>query len=117
VIEKHYTVDKGLPDSADHWLSVDPPELRQLVENVRRAEKMFGSSIKKVFDCEKETYKYDKRSVVANVDIKKGERFTKENLTCKRPGTGIPPKFLPVLYGKRARRLIKNDTTIKWKMI
>jgi sialic acid synthase SpsE len=117
VIEKHYTVDKGLPDSADHWLSVDPPELKQLVENVRRAEKILGSSVKRVFDCEKETYKYDKRSIVANVDIERGERFTKENLTCKRPGTGIPPKFLSVLYGKVARRGIKADTTLKWKMI
>jgi sialic acid synthase SpsE len=117
VIEKHYTVDKGLPDSADHWFSVNPPELKQLVENVKRAYEALGSSTKKVFNCEKKTYKYDKRSIVSNANIKKGEMFTKENLTCKRPGTGIPPKFLHILYGKTARRRIKQDTTIKWTHI
>jgi len=117
IIEKHFTIDKTLPESADHWLSIDHNEAKDMIEKIRQVEMAMGSDIKKVFPCEKETRKWDKRSIVANRDIKKGEIFTPENLICKRPGTGIPPKFLPILYGKKARQNFKEDTIMIWKKI
>lgn len=116
VIEKHYTVDKTLGMSADHWLSVDPTELKDIVDNVRRIEILQGSKDKVVFNAERETRKYDKRSIVSKRDIKEGERLTKDMLTYKRPGTGIEPKYLERLLAKVAKENIKADTTLQWDM-
>lgn len=117
VIEKHYTVDKKLKKNADHWLSVDPPELKEMVNRIRETEKLLGSVIKQVFKAEEHTYKYDKRSIVSAKDIKKEGSFTKKNLTCKRPGTGIPPKFMDIVVGRIAKQNIPEDTVVTWEMI
>ena len=117
LIEKHYTVDKTLLKSADHWLSVDPVELKALVDGVKEARRMLGSAEKKVFDCEEETRKYDKRSIVSKCDIKQGEKITRDMLICKRPGTGIPPKFMDIVVGRTAQEDIKEDKVIKWEQI
>lgn len=117
VIEKHYTTDKTLPETADHWLSVDPVELKKLVESVRTAEVLLGDSKKKIFECEKETRKYDKRSIVSAVDIPAGVKITRKMLDFKRPGTGIYPKYLNKIIGKKLRKSIKEDELIKWKNV
>lgn len=114
VVEKHFTVDKTLGESADHWLSVDPTELKEIVDNARRVEKLRGSSLKAVFGAESETRLYDKRSIVSLVDIKEGEAITADMLTYKRPGTGIWPKHLNRVIGKFAKEDIKADTTLQW---
>jgi sialic acid synthase SpsE len=114
VIEKHFTVDKTLPDSADHWLSVDPSELKEIVD---RSSVYGGYSEKFVLDCENETRIYDKRSLVSACDIIKGTVITKDMITYKRPGTGIWPKFLPIVVGKKALIDIKEDTTLTWDLI
>jgi sialic acid synthase SpsE len=116
VIEKHYTVDKTLGMSADHWLSVDPGELKDIVDNVRRIEILQGSKDKVVFNSERETRKYDKRSIVSKRNIKEGERITQDMLTYKRPGTGIEPKYVERLLAKVAKENIKADTTLQWEM-
>lgn len=117
VIEKHFTLDKTLPESADHWLSVDPGELGILVDHVRLVEELRGSKTKKVFDCEKETRLYDKRSIVSAVDIAEGSIINEDMLTYKRPGTGIQPRFNKVVVGKKASRLIPADTVLTWEML
>jgi sialic acid synthase SpsE len=117
LIEKHYTVDKSLLKSADHWLSVDPPELKAMVKGIRDAEAMLGSNEKKVFDCEDETRVYDKRSIVANTDINKGTKITRSMLMCKRPGMGIAPQFMDIIVGRIARENIKEDEIINWNQI
>ena len=117
VVEKHYTTDKTLPDSADHWLSVDPIELKKIVDDCKDVIKMLGSSEKKIIGCEKETRRLDKRSIVSRVTIGAGEVITKDKLTYKRPGTGIEPKFTDLVVGRMARSKIKADTTIKWSHI
>lgn len=109
VIEKHFTTDKTLTGNADHWLSVDPAELNNIVEVARELDRwggpvrveetpedtrLIGGSEKKVLDCEKETRLYDKRSLVAKVDIPKNTIITMDMLTFKRPGTGIWPNKL-----------------------
>lgn len=117
VIEKHYTVDKTLPTSADHWLSVDPAELKEMVQAIRNVEAALGTSKKFVLPVESHTYLYDKRSLVAACDIKKGTTITKKMLTHKRPGTGIRPKYIDVVLGRSAATDIPQDTTITWEMI
>ncbi len=117
VIEKHYTVDKTLTKSADHWLSVDPVELKEMVQAIRNVEAALGSSKKIVLAAERHTYLYDKRSLVAACDIPKGTKITKAMLTHKRPGTGIRPKYRDTVVGRQARRDITADTTITWKMV
>ena len=117
LIEKHYTTDKNLPLSPDHHLSVDPPEMRQMVDHIRQVEAALGDGRKYVLEAEAATYKYDKRSLVATKDIPAGTVITADMLTRKRPGTGIKPKFLDTVIGRTARVDIKEDTTITWDMV
>lgn len=117
VIEKHYTVDKTLPESADHWLSVDPTELKEIVDGVKRIELLYGDTERRVFPSESETRKYDKRSLVSKRFIAAGTEITEDMLTYKRPGTGIPPKFKDIVVGRIARRDIREDCVITWRMI
>jgi len=117
VIEKHYTVDKTLKKSADHWLSVNPTELKQMIGSIRNVEKALGTSHKDVLPAEQETYLYDKRSLVSSSPIAKGTIITAEMLTHKRPGTGIRPKHHDAVIGKRAQTDIEEDTTITWNMV
>jgi len=115
VIEKHYTTDKTLLETADHWLSVDPAELKQLVKSVRTAEVLVGKSKKKIFECERETRKYDKRSIVFAVDIPAGAVISKEMLDFKRPGTGIYPKYVNKIIGRKLKKNIGKDELLQWK--
>lgn len=117
VLEKHFTVDKTLPNSADHWLSVDPTELKEIVQGAKDIHLLSGSKEKIIFDCEEETRKYDKRSIVSKIDIRKGNIIQEDMITYKRPGTGIWPKFNSLIIGKRAIVDIPADTTITWIMI
>jgi len=117
VIEKHYTVDKTLKKSADHWLSVDPDELKKMVASIRSVERALGNGKKYVLASEQETYLYDKRSIVSSRAISKGTTITADMLTYKRPGTGIQPKYLDDLVGKIALTDIDEDTTIDWNMV
>jgi N-acetylneuraminate synthase len=112
IIEKHYTVDKTLGMSADHWFSVDPQELKMIVYGCEYVRILKGSSEKKVFDCEKETRLYDKRSIVSKVDIKKGDIISEDMITYKRPGTGLAPKFKNQVIGQKAKTDIIKDTPI-----
>lgn len=117
VIEKHFTVDKTLGESADHWLSIDPPELKAIVEHLRAVEVMRGSFSKTILPCEAETRKYDKRSIVSKTNISKDSVIIMDNLTFKRPGTGIWPKDLSKVLGSIAKDDIEADTTLTWELI
>jgi N,N'-diacetyllegionaminate synthase len=114
IIEKHFTVNKSLDKSADHWLSVDPKELKEIVDTVRRIEVLKGIPEKLVLTAEKETRMYDKRSIVAAEDIPRGAIVTREMLTFKRPGTGLWPEKAHKLVGRRASKNIKADTILEW---
>lgn len=102
VIEKHFTTDKTFKGNADHWLSVDPRELEIIVATIPsgfeydkvKIELLGGNRTKHVLDCESETRKYDKRSIVSKVDIPADTPITSDMLTFKRPGTGIWPNHL-----------------------
>ena len=109
VIEKHFTVDKSLPDSADHWLSVDEVELSQLVDYLKAAKRSVGSNKKRMLECEIPTRLNARRSLVVVGEIRKGEKFTEKNLTTKRPGTGIAARFFHDVCGLTASRDLRDD--------
>jgi N,N'-diacetyllegionaminate synthase len=117
VIEKHYTVDKKLPGSPDHHLSVDPAEMRAMVDGIRTVEKALGKAEKGLEPMEKEAYLYARRSVTSKVAIPRGSSIRREMLTYKRPGTGISPRHLDMVVGRVARQDIPADTTITWEMV
>ena len=116
-LEKHYTVDKSLPDSPDHSLSVDPEDLRNMVSTIRRVEQSIGVFVNGPYEAESKAYQYARKSIVAVVDIPMGTMITEQMLTCKRPGTGIYPKFMNLVVGSTAQTDIKDDTVITFDMI
>ncbi len=116
VIEKHFTLNRSLK-GPDFEVSLEPDELKETIRNIRLAERMLGSPIKKPLEYEEKTRKFARRSIVSNVNIKKGEIITKKMLTFKRPGTGIAPSFLNLVLGKKAKRDIGEDKIITWDMI
>ena len=90
IIEKHITLDKNL-FGPDHKASLEPQEFRNLVEGIRNISIALGKEEKKITNSELKNLKIVRKSIVAKKDIKKGELYTKENLTTKRPGSGICP--------------------------
>jgi len=116
-IEKHYTIDKALPDSPDHSLSVDSFELKNMVTDIRRVEQSKGYFLNGHYEAEDKAHRYARKSLVAAVDIPRETTINKEMITCKRPGTGIYPKFMDMVMGRKARVDIKADTTITFQML
>jgi N,N'-diacetyllegionaminate synthase len=112
VIEKHFTLDKGM-EGPDHKASVDPSELKALVSAVRNVEKALGRPEKSISDSEKDNIKIVRKSIVASTEIKKGEEFTEQNITVKRPATGISPMEWDMVVGKTAVRDFAKDELIE----
>ena len=117
VIEKHYTVDKSLPGSPDHHLSIDTEDLRSMVLGIRTVEAALGKSTKGLEPAEREAFLYARRSLTSRVPIAQGTRITREMLTYKRPGTGISPRHLSMVVGRVARADILEDTTLTWDLV
>jgi len=115
VFERHFTIDKTLKKSADHWLSADVDDMTKIIENVNLAAEMLGEDIKNSTPSEERARKYARRSIVAAKEIKAGEILTEENLACKRPGTGLSPVFWNVVIGTRATRNLKEDEVLQKK--
>jgi sialic acid synthase SpsE len=111
IIEKHFTLDKKLP-GPDHKASLEPGELKEMVKAIRNIEIALGDGIKKPNKSEIEIMKVVRKSIVASKSIKKGEMFTKTNITVKRPGTGISPMRWDEVIGERANRDFKDDELI-----
>lgn len=112
VIEKHFTFDKTLPLSADHWLSVDEEGMRALIEKVRLAEILLGTKRKIVLDSELLARRNARRSIVAKRNLEPGETIYESDLDFKRPGTGISPFDLDKLIGKIVKKAIPYDSQI-----
>ncbi|SMB89877.1 N-acetylneuraminate synthase [Pasteurella testudinis DSM 23072] len=110
-IEKHFTLDKNLP-GPDHKASVTPEELAQLCKGIRIVEQALGSEEKLVTDSERKNKIVARKSIVADKSIKKGEIFTEQNLTTKRPGNGISPLHWYSLLGKEAQKDFQEDELI-----
>ncbi|MCL5062030.1 MAG: N-acetylneuraminate synthase [Nitrospirae bacterium] len=112
VIEKHFTLDRNMP-GPDHKASLEPQELNAMVKTIRNVEKAKGSGIKKPSPSEIKNISAARKSIVASKDIKKGEIFRDENITTKRPGTGISPMEWDRIIGRKAIREFKEDELIE----
>ena len=111
VIEKHFTLDRTLP-GPDHAASLNPEELKAMVAAIRNIEKAKGDGIKKPSESERKNIPIARKSIVAKKPIRKGELFSEENLTVKRPGTGISPMEWDAFLGKSADREYQMDDLI-----
>jgi N,N'-diacetyllegionaminate synthase len=111
VIEKHFTLDKSLP-GPDHRASLDPDELKAMVRAIRNIEIALGKRVKKPSPSEIKNKPVARRSLVAARAIKRGDLFTEDNLTMKRPGTGISPMQWDEVIGRSATKDYKVDELI-----
>lgn len=112
IIEKHFTLDRNLP-GADHKASLEPYELRQMAASIRQIELALGTGIKSPTASEIKNMAVARKSLVALTEIKKGEKFTHENLGVKRPGNGISPVSYWDFLGKRAGKDYQPDEMIE----
>ena len=110
-IEKHFTLDKTM-EGPDHKASLEPDELQAMVQGIRNIEKALGSSVKKPSPSETPNIKIARKSIVASSSIKKGEVFTEENLSIKRPATGINPMRWDEIVGTIAGKDYVEDELI-----
>ena len=112
IIEKHFTINKKL-NGPDHKASLSPEQLNELVKKIRQVEQILGDGIKKPQKSEIENIKVVRKSIVARELIKIGEKFTKKNITTKRPGTGISPMKWKNMIGKKSKYNYQKDEIIK----
>ena len=113
VLEKHFTLDKQM-DGPDHKASLDVQELEDMVAAVRNVEAAKGDGIKQPTASEMSTREVARKSVVVNKTLKKGIILEEEDLSVKRPGTGVAPKYIQEFTGKVLLRDIEEDTLINW---
>ena len=112
VIEKHFTLDRSLP-GPDHKASLEPKELAAMVAAVRNIEVALGNGIKRLTQSEARNKPVARKSLVASQAIKAGEVFTAQNITTKRPGTGISPMLWDEIMGRTAPRDFVADELIE----
>ena len=116
VIEKHFTLDKTLSGN-DHYHAGDPEDFKKVIDNIKWIDTILGTSDKTVFDCEQIPRKEARRSLILTRDMKAGEIITKDDLTAKRPGTGISPKYMDIVIGHKILKDSPEDTILTWDMI
>ena len=110
-IEKHFTLSRSLP-GIDQEASIEPAELKELIKSLRECRMALGSPLKFREIEEENTAQVLRRSLVAARDILIGEKLEEESVAIMRPGSGLPPSFLPNLIGKKLSRAIKEGTPI-----
>lgn len=116
VIEKHLTLDTKM-SGPDHAASLSPVEFTQMVKAIRNIEVALGNGSKMPFPSEMEVAKIARKSVVAALPIRKGQRLTEDLLTIKRPGTGIPPSFLMEILGRKLNKDVECDHVLQWSEV
>jgi sialic acid synthase SpsE len=116
IFEKHFTLDNNM-EGPDHRFSANPVELKSIVERIRTVEKALGKKDLVPNIKEKTMRKICHRSIIAQKDIKRGEILTMKNISIKRPGTGLPPKYLKKVLGKKAKKDIKKNELIKMEAL
>ena len=111
IIEKHFTLDRNM-EGPDHKASLEPQELKYMVDCIRNIEVALGDGIKKPNASEVEISKVVLKSIVAKSPVKKGDTLTPDNLTIKRAGSGIPATHWDLLVGTKALRDFDIDEPI-----
>lgn len=116
VIEKHFTLDRNLP-GPDHLASLEPRELKQLISSIRHVEAAMGTGRKIPFASEKKIAEIARKSLVAARDIPAGKKLTAADIAIKRPGTGIKPKYLEKIIGKKSKINLSKDEILNWEIL
>ncbi len=111
IIEKHFTLNRNM-EGPDHKASLEPHELRTMIQSIRHIEKAMGDGVKRVSNSERENLVVARKSIVAKQNILCGEMFSEENITVKRPGTGISPMLWNDVIGQIAARDFHSDDLI-----
>ena len=112
VIEKHFTLNKNFK-GPDHKASLDVTEFERMIKEIRNAEAILGSEIKKPSNSEKKNIKIVRKSIFAKKNILIGDIFSKDNICIKRPGNGLQPKFWKKILGKKSKYRFKKDKAIR----
>jgi len=112
IIEKHFTLDRNM-EGPDHKASLEPDELKAMVDAIRNIEQALGSAEKTVTDSERKNMTVARKSIVALTSIKKGDLFSETNITVKRPGSGISPMLWESVLGQIASRDFEEDELIE----
>ncbi|MCK5160363.1 MAG: pseudaminic acid synthase [Candidatus Aureabacteria bacterium] len=115
MIEKHFTLSRKIK-TPDSFFSLEPAELKDLVDNIRMAEDALGKIHYGLTPGQKKSRVF-RRSLFVVKDIKKGEKFTEDNVRSIRPADGLKPNNFKKILGKTARKNIKNGTPLDWKLI
>ena len=112
VIEKHFTIDPK-SDGPDHPHSMDPKSFSQMIKDIRLLEKALGNGDKKIQKSERQTRIIQRRGLWTIREIKKGEKFSEKNIKSLRPVSGLPSSDFQKIIGKKSKRTLKIDTSIK----
>lgn len=112
VIEKHFTLDRNM-EGPDHKASLEPDELKFMVDSIRNIELALGDGMKQPAESEKKNMAVARKSIIASKNIKEGESFTEDNITVKRPGDGISPMRWFDVIGKVAPKDFEEDELIE----
>jgi len=113
VIEKHFTLDKDM-EGWDHAISANPAEMRTIVEEGNNVFRALGSHRRQVSSAEMEKRKKFRRSLVVRKALQKGDVITEQDLTAKRPGTGISPNELRYVIGRELEMSVEEDHVLNW---
>lgn len=114
VIEKHFTLDRSMP-GPDHTSSLEPSELKSLMQGIRLVETALGNGIKGPTPVEEDIKVVARKSIVAAQDIPASTVLTEDLLTTKRPGSGIMPRHWESLIGQRTKVALTKNTLIQWE--
>ena len=113
VIEKHFTLDKN-SKGPDHSFSIEPNELKKLISQIRQIKQIKGNGIKSPQESEVPNINAIRKSITAKSDLQENQILTMNDLSIKRPASGIEPKFFNQVLGKKLKKFIKQDTPISW---
>ena len=116
VIEKHFTLDKGLPGN-DHYHAGEPEDFAKAIRNFNLIDTVTGREEKTVLQCEVIPRKEARRSIVLKNNLRMGDKITEKDIIFKRPGTGISPQFVDMVLGRSVRTDLDEDTVLTWDMI
>jgi N,N'-diacetyllegionaminate synthase len=116
IIEKHFTLDRGM-EGPDHKASLEPDELKKMVDGIRNVEKAFGDGIKRCNLSEENTKKVARKSIVARNNLKKGQKLSLDDIAFKRPQIGVKPVYVNLIIGKKLIRDLDKDELITFDLI
>jgi N-acetylneuraminate synthase len=115
IVEKHLTLSRSTP-GPDSQFSVEPSEFKTMVSDIRKVEAAMGEASFEIGELEKKNMIF-RRSLFVVMDMRKGERFTEENVKSIRPNFGLQPKYLKDVLGKRAKKDVSKGTPLSWELV